>query len=71
MKLVKIAQRCLRSFGVEVVPNPPSDWVRSRDSLRRVLNKLSIDCVFDVGANHGGFGDQLRDIGYKLSLIHI
>jgi FkbM family methyltransferase len=65
MKLVKIAQRCLRSFGVEVVPNPPSDWVRSRDSLRRVLNKLSIDCVFDVGANHGGFGDQLRDIGYK------
>jgi FkbM family methyltransferase len=26
---------------------------------------LSIDCVLDVGANHGQFGNQLRDIGYK------
>ena len=52
-------------MGYEVVPFPPSDWVRSRDSLRRVLNKLSIDCVIDVGANHGQYGCQLRDIGYK------
>lgn len=65
MKAVKFVQKCLRSLGYEVVPYPPSDWVRSRDSLRRVLNKLSIDCVFDVGANHGQYGDQLRYIGYK------
>jgi FkbM family methyltransferase len=30
-----------------------------------VLTKLSIDCVFDVGANRGQYGNDLRDIGYK------
>jgi FkbM family methyltransferase len=65
MKAVKLVQKSLRSLGYEVVPYPPSDWVRSRDSLRRVLNKLSIDCVFDVGANHSQFGNRLRDIGFE------
>jgi len=62
---VKLAQKCLRSLGYEVVPFPPHDWVRQRDSLRRILNKLAIDCVFDVGANRGQYGRQLRDIGYS------
>jgi FkbM family methyltransferase len=52
-----------------VVPYPPSDWVRSRDSLQRLLPRLSIDCVFDVGANRGQFGDQLRDIGYTGNIV--
>jgi len=65
VKVVKHVQKFLRSLGYEVVPYPPSDRVRSRDSLRRVLNMLSIDCVLDVGANHGEFGNLLRDIGYK------
>jgi FkbM family methyltransferase len=39
--------------------------VRERDALRRVLNELSIDCVLDVGANRGQYGDTLRDLGYK------
>jgi FkbM family methyltransferase len=66
MKVVKrLVQKCIRSLGYEVVPYPPSDYVRSRDSVRRVLDKLSIDCVIDVGANHGQYGDWLRDIGYK------
>jgi FkbM family methyltransferase len=65
MRAVMLVQKCLRSMGYEVVPYPPRDRVRSRDSLRRALKLLSIDCVLDVGANHGRFGDQLRDIGYK------
>ena len=69
MSPVKFLQRRLRSIGYEVVPYPPSDWVRSRDSLQRLLNKLAIDCVFDVGANRGQFGDQLRDIGYKGTIL--
>jgi len=69
VSLVKFLQRRLRSVGYEVVPYPPSDWVRSRDSLQRMLNKLAIDCVFDVGANRGQFGDQLRDIGYKGTIL--
>jgi FkbM family methyltransferase len=30
-----------------------------------VLDKLSIDCIIDVGANRGQYGRQLRDIGYR------
>jgi FkbM family methyltransferase len=69
VSLVKFLQRRLRSIGFEVVPYPPSDWVRSRDSLQRLLDKLAIDCVFDVGANRGQFGDQLRDIGYRGAIL--
>ena len=66
MKAAKrLVQRCVRSLGYDIVPFPPSDYVRSRDSVRRVLDKLSIDCVVDVGANHGQYGSWLRDIGYK------
>lgn len=61
----KIAQHFLRLFGYEVVPFPPTDWIRTRDSLWRVLDKLEIDCVFDVGANAGDYGNLLRAIGYK------
>ncbi len=39
--------------------------MRTRDILEKVLNKLSIDCIFDVGANSGDYGDLLRDVGYK------
>jgi len=63
-KLIKSVQRGLHSLGYEVVPYPPNDWVRQRDSLRHILHKLSIDCVIDVGANCGQYGEQLRDIGY-------
>ena len=65
MEAAKLIQSGLRSLGYEVVTYPPTDWVRTRDTLRRVLNKLSINCVFDVGANHGQYGDLLRDIGYR------
>jgi FkbM family methyltransferase len=65
MKPIKLIQKCLKSFGYEVVPYPPSDWVRSRNALRNLLTTFSIDCVFDVGANCGGYGNHLRDIGYK------
>ncbi len=65
MKAVELANGCLHSLGYELVPYPPSDWARSREVLERVLGKLAIDCVFDVGANRGQYGDQLREIGYK------
>jgi FkbM family methyltransferase len=55
--------------GYEVVRYPPSDYGGSPDSLQRLLLKLSIDCVFDVGANRGQFGDRLRDMGYKGNIV--
>ena len=65
MRIKTLARKWLRSLGYELVPYPPKVWVRSRDLLTMVFDKLSIDCVFDVGANHGQYGNQLRDIGYK------
>lgn len=38
-------------------------------SLRSVLNRLKIDCVFDVGAHRGAFAGILRRIGYKSQII--
>ena len=66
MKAAKrLVQKCMRSLGYDIVPYPPSDYVRRRDSVRRVLDKLSIDCVIDAGANRGQFGSWLRDLGYR------
>jgi FkbM family methyltransferase len=33
--------------------------------LARLIEELRPDCVFDVGANDGGFAKMLRGIGYK------
>lgn len=40
------------------------------EQLRRVLNELNIDCVFDVGANIGQYAQMLRkEIGFKGRII--
>jgi len=66
MKAVKkLAQNFIHSLGYQIIPYPTNGYARSRDTMRMVLDGLSIDCVIDVGGNHGQFGDWLRDIGYK------
>jgi FkbM family methyltransferase len=48
-----------------VVPYTQTNWLRARHSRQRLLPNLSVDCIFDAGAGHGEFGDQLRDVGYR------
>jgi FkbM family methyltransferase len=58
----------LRSTGYQVASHLPEEWVRwvrSRNLIKDVLSRLSINCVFDVGANRGQFGTLLRRTGYK------
>jgi len=43
--------------GYQIIPYPTNGYARSRDTMRMVLDGLSIDCVIDVGGNHGQFGD--------------
>jgi FkbM family methyltransferase len=40
-----------------------------RQFLRRFLRRLSIDCVWDVGANVGQYGAELRLLGYDGLII--
>lgn len=37
--------------------------------LKIVLSKLKIDCVIDVGANTGQYGELLRELGYSGSIV--
>lgn len=38
--------------------------------LRRVFERYSVDCVFDVGANQGQYGTMLRrEVGYRGRII--
>ena len=52
------------------------DLVRVRNNhvlidlhLKNVLEKYQIDCVLDVGANIGQYGDSLRALGLKGGLF--
>jgi FkbM family methyltransferase len=40
-----------------------------RQFLRRFLRRLAIDCVWDVGANVGQYGAELRLLGYNGLII--
>ena len=62
-KMLSIANRCIRPFGVELSghPNPTTlAW-----HLKTIVEYLSVNCVLDVGANRGQFADGLRRLGYR------
>jgi FkbM family methyltransferase len=61
--VVKTLLSCARIFVSREEP------VNLYTHLRRVLQKLEINCVLDVGAYHGEFGKRLRDIGYRGKII--
>jgi FkbM family methyltransferase len=61
--LLSIVNRCTRLVGVELsgYPAPTTlDW-----HIKTLLNYQNINCVLDVGANHGQFAQRLRHLGYR------
>ena len=59
-KLVTFARRSLRRFG--------ADLVRHR-SMNTSLRHHGINVVFDVGANTGQYGTELRSLGYRGRIV--
>lgn len=67
MRKLFYINKLLNSFGVELIKYN----ARNNSTLRRslFLKKFNFDCVIDVGANIGGFRDELRELGYS-GIIH-
>jgi FkbM family methyltransferase len=68
-RIIALIQKALRRGGCELVPYPPRDWTRAKNTLQSILAKRSINCVLDVGANEGQYGKQLRGIGYNGRIV--
>jgi FkbM family methyltransferase len=47
------------------LPEAPLERINELTRLKRLLQRLQVDCVVDVGANRGQFAGELRTIGFK------
>jgi FkbM family methyltransferase len=74
------ARSLLRRFGYTVfkarpprdLSNPlPVELAAHRLLLRAVLESRGINCVIDIGAHTGGYGNQLREAGYQGEIVSI
>lgn len=67
MTILSAIRRLAQRVGVEV------NWYNAEHSplarIARLLSHCSIDIVVDVGANDGGYGRFLRQIGYQGRII--
>lgn len=57
----------MRSLGVDIIRYPARDSFRWE--LMRLLERLAINCVLDVGANHGQYAQLLRACGYRGDIV--
>jgi FkbM family methyltransferase len=61
---VKLHKAAARLAGWEL-QHIRKDQPTLETHLQQLLPKLGIDCLLDVGANHGQYGSMLRRCGYK------
>ncbi len=62
----RVLKRLLTKTGYQLVSNG-TDWEQAAlcTHLSTLFRTREVDCVFDIGANRGGFGHFMRnDIGY-------
>lgn len=65
--IARALKRALRRFGVEVSRCDPR--LSPPTVLARLLATQAVDLVFDVGANVGNYGRELRDAGFKGRIV--
>ena len=72
MNLKKFAADAMRrlNIGHTVIPNEDVQHYAQQQHLKALISLLGIDCVFDVGANEGQYGQFLRrQIGYRGHIV--
>ena len=55
--------------GTAIVPAQVAPEWAERQFLRRLLHRLRVDCVIDVGANVGQYANILRLIGFQGTIL--
>lgn len=65
--LKKYIKKTLSKFDLKLIVKSKNQ--SNRDVLIRLINKLKIDYVLDVGANVGQFAKELRDLNYNKKII--
>lgn len=69
-KLVRLTPNSLTyRHGTAIVPSFAADEWPKRMFLQRLLRRLDVDCVIDVGANLGQYARELRLIGFNGLII--
>ena len=64
----QLLRRTLNRFGFDIVRTRNSNEDLAKH-LSNVLAAKKIDCVIDVGANAGQYGDFLRQLGYSGQIV--
>jgi FkbM family methyltransferase len=62
-------RNCIHSLGYDIINREFSASVLLPEHLGRLLKRLRIDCVLDVGAHLGEYHNLLRRIGYRGRVI--
>ncbi len=69
-KLKLFAESLLNDMGYKIFPNWRYEHYAQSEYLLKLFAYLEIDCVFDVGANDGQFGQFLRqEVGFDGTII--
>jgi FkbM family methyltransferase len=69
MALTQLMKSGLHHFGYDLIRYPLPDWYLLRAGLIELFTALQINCIIDVGANYGQYGDFLRQIGYEGRIV--
>lgn len=68
-RIHRLLSRMIYNDGLALVPsNIAGPWAE-RQFIRRLLKRLNVDCVIDVGANEGQYASDLRLIGFKGTIL--
>jgi FkbM family methyltransferase len=62
-----LIKRSLARFGLHLVRNPQVNTLDTH--LLDVFSALGVNCVLDVGAHDGGYGAELRRLGFNGHIV--